>query len=282
MKNLSKIKPTLGTLLVLPAALLLCVTANAGITVTGSLTTPSTDADDQYLLLGKVNDVQNIGGSGQTSSGNNDASTYVANDRTSQGQTFTTGSNPLGYTLSSITVQHVLWNNYLNNGTWYNLVAGNTLEFQFGTIVGTTKTPIIGSTGVNNATFSGPGISGKGTSGTGTYLTFDLSQLAEQGMIGTLLPDTTYYFEIASGGGNPYFELNGADAASGLPQYAGGTAFSGTAPSTINSSYQPLNGDRVFVADLQSVHAAAVPEPATYAAGLCMAALLFFQRKKQS
>lgn len=214
--------------------------------VTASATAPATDAADQYYLPGNVDDVDNIDGSPGgvpiATSDANDASTYVAFDRTSQGMTFTTGSDPAGYAIASVTVRHVLWSNYLGNGTYYNIQSGDTFEFEFGSISGGVKTPVFDT---DLAGYSGPAWvnpPGPDNIGSGTYFTFDLSAAG----IGTLAPNTTYYFEIASGTGDPFFELSGTSA----DGYAGGNAFRGSTVGAIDGGYVALEGDRAFHVDL--------------------------------
>lgn len=217
------------------------------IPVTSGLTAPITDDDDRFYLTTNLNDGDNIDGTGVTSA-ENDESTYVAPDRSSKGQTFTTGPNSNGYTLQSFSIQHVIWPTFLTNGTWYDIQPGDTFEFQIGTLFDTVKTPI--HTGVGQ--YSGTAITGSGTSGSGRFLTFDLSGLGLQ----ALSPNTTYYFEIAPGSGGPYFELNGSKTG----DYAGGAAFrgnSGADAGTIASGVNLLTGDRIFHAELTEVPAPA-------------------------
>jgi hypothetical protein len=215
------------------------------IPVTSSLTAPATDADDQFFLATNLNDGDNIDGTG-IESDDNDESTYVAPDRSSKGQTFTTGSNAAGYTIESCTFQQVIWPVFLTNGTWYDIQPGDTFEFQVGTIFDTVKTPI--HTGV--AQYSGTATTGSGTSGSGNFLTFDLSDAG----LAPLSPNTTYYFEIAPASGGAYFELNGSKTG----DYAGGKAFRGNAGAdagNIASGVNALTGDRVFHAKLTKVAA---------------------------
>lgn len=229
------------------AVLLAPALSHGAVTVTGSLTAPVTDAADQFHLPGATDDVNNIDGTG-IAPWDNDASTYIAADKTSQGMTFTTGSNPQGYILSSITIQHALLNNWTDNGTWSDVVAGDSWEFQFGTISGNTKSVLFDT---DTATLSGAGftqLNPPANTGTGTFLTFDLT--AEG--LAILTANTTYYFEIASQGGDPFFEMNGTKT----DGYAGGTAFRGTTSATIDGTYLALAGDHAFHADLS-----AVPEP---------------------
>jgi hypothetical protein len=218
--------------------------AHGAVVITSGLAAPTTDLDDQFYLPGSVAESATMGT--HANSGANDALTYVANDRTSKGMSFTTGSNAGGYTISSITVQHVLWPTFVTNGTFYGVANGNTFDFEIGTISGSNLTPIL----TTAATYSGAGISGAGTSGTGTYFTFDLSGEG----LAALAPNTTYYFEIASGTGNPFFELNSTSA----DGYAGGQAFAGNNASILDTDnvVSLSSGDFAFHAGLT-----AIPEP---------------------
>lgn len=205
--------------------------------VTSSSTAPVADSDDAYYLASNIVESNTIGGT--TNSTDNDAQTYVAEDRTSKGQTFTTGSNPQGYSLQSFTFAHVGWPNFTSTGTYYDIQPGDQWEFQVGSMSGTTKTPLLKYI----ATYDGAAMTGNGTSGTGRYLTFNVSGLGVQ-----LSPGTTYYFEIAPLSGDPFFELNSAKNGN----YAGGTAFSGSNNGTIGTGVTPLSGDYVFLANLEA------------------------------
>jgi hypothetical protein len=221
------------------------IAAQAAVTITSSTTAPTTGLDDQFYLPGSIEEANTMGT--HTNSGANDALTYVANDRESKGMSFTTGSNAGGYTLSTITIQHVQWPTFVTNGTFYGVANGNTFDFEFGTISGSTLSSILTTT----AAYSGAGIStGVGTVGTGTYFTFDVSSEG----LAVLAPNTTYYFEIASGTGNPFFELNNTSA----DGYAGGQAFAGNNVSVLDTdnAISLSSGDFAFHAALT-----AVPEP---------------------
>src|SRR4051795_8935817 len=67
-----------------------------------STSAPSIGANDVSNLVGTTSGAANVNPEGGTYS-------YVAHDNVVQGQTFTTGSNPGGYILDSVTLQHVLY-----------------------------------------------------------------------------------------------------------------------------------------------------------------------------
>ncbi len=98
---------------------------------------PEISPSDVYFLGESTIDNQNIGGfPEQTYSGDNDYATYIAADRRGLGQTFTTGSNPEGYTMKGFWLKNVSYtqNLYGGNGTWWYLGATNMKNsiIQFG------------------------------------------------------------------------------------------------------------------------------------------------------
>jgi len=213
------------------------VYAPSAVPVTSATATPATDADDAYFLASGIGEPDTIDGT--TTSSANDESTFLAESRTSKGQTFTTGTNPQGYQLQSFAVQHVQWPTVTPNGTAYDIQPGDQWEFQIGTINGTTKTPLLKYT----AAYEGSAFTGNGTGGTGRFLTFNISGLNVQ-----LASSTSYYFEIAPLSGDPYLELNSSRTGT----YAGGTAFRGNAAGTIGTSVTPLDGDFIFHVNLEA------------------------------
>ncbi|MCB1130057.1 MAG: hypothetical protein KDN05_02945 [Verrucomicrobiae bacterium] len=205
--------------------------------ITSSTIQPQVDPDDESFFPGTVADADNI-------DAGYDPHTYIAHDTPSQGMSFTTGGNPGGYTLGSITIQQVL------NQTWADVQPGDLFSFAFGTLEGTTKTPLYQAP---NAIYAGTPINNGFTAGGGIYLTFDLSQVGE---IGTLSPNTQYYFEVAAKNGTGqvvYIDWNGASAGG----YDAGEAFSGDLAAEITPGYVAMTGDRAFHADLTAVVAPA-------------------------
>jgi hypothetical protein len=137
IKRTKLMKPTISgqiAKLVLAFSLLAPLTAGAAVTVTASLAEPTVGADDLSYLPGLVNEGNTIAG-GATSAVN-DAWTYIANDRTSKAQSFTTGANIGGYSLNSISVQHLNWINFTTNGTFFNIQNGDTFDIRVGTLSG--------------------------------------------------------------------------------------------------------------------------------------------------
>ena len=209
---------------------------------------PSIDSDDVHFLATGISETDTIAGTGNA--GDNDESTYIAEDRPSKGQTFTTGSSPQGYFLQSFTFQNVKWPALATGGTWYDIQPGDQWEVQVGSMSGSSsKVPML----KYSAAYDGTAISGGGDSGTGRYITFNVSGLGIQ-----LAPETTYYFEVAPLSGDAYFELN----SSRHGNYSGGTAFRGNTAGAIGTGVNLLAGDYVFHADLE---ARTTPAPGTIA-----------------
>lgn len=216
--------------------------------VTANATLPAEGSDDIAHLPTGIAEANTIDGDGANSA-TNDESTYVSPDRSSKGQTFTTGSQIEGYTLRTFTVQHVDWPGFIPSGTYYDIQTNDTWAIQFGILSGTSKTPIRTAT----AKFVSTPIAGGGTSGTGMFLTFDLTDA----VLPRLQPDTTYYIEISPAAGDPYFELN-SDGSGG---YAGGNAYRGDSADAVNlaSGVNPLSGDFIFHAGLATFGASMSP-----------------------
>ncbi len=219
------------------ATVQLQVSAPLAAPVTASATGPATDSDDPSCFPGGIVESGTIGGTATAT--DNDESTYAAENRTSKGQTFTTGSNPLGYQFQSFTFQHVAWPALTSPGTTYDIQPGDRWEFQVGTMSGTSKSPLLKYVAV----YDGAALTGSGNSGTGRFLTFNISGLGVM-----LAPDTAYYFEIAPLSGDPVFELNSSRTGS----YAAGTAFRGNTTGTIGTGVNALTGDFAFHANLEA------------------------------
>ncbi|MEO7933327.1 MAG: alginate lyase family protein, partial [Chthoniobacterales bacterium] len=233
-------------LLLSDAALAHPITFNS--TMTYSAAQPSGAADSVAQWSGAAFDAANIGGSGVNADGGanngtaNDASTRVTN-QTTQGQTFTTGSNANGYEVSGITVRLVGYTNNTATGanqpSW-NLGAVNwPTTVTVGKVNGTTHSLL----SIQNFMPGGEGNPGVGSSanGPGTYLTFNLPFPVH------LNPNTTYCFDVATGSS---FEWLGTSS----DPYAGGTAYTRS-----GSTITPLSGDRVFQVNMTASAAPYAP-----------------------
>ncbi len=247
--------------------------ASAAVVVTSSAAAPTTAGTaDLFYLPGPQFEANTINGD-STFTGDNDAYTYVSSDRNSKILSFTTGSASTSYTLNSITVQQVEQLGNQANGTYANVQSGQDFQVQFGNISGTTLLPTYTDT---SAAYTGSGFSDVGDTGTGTYdggqgiyLTFTFPTPL------TLAASTSYYFELTSGAGSPYFEMNSTSAIG----YAGGGAYVGDTPGQLDADNTVTadTGEFAFVAGLTAI---SVPEPTTAALGLAFAPLLLARRRR--
>jgi len=203
---------------------------------------PMPGPNDVSQLAGAASEAANIAG------GNDDA-TYIADDRPAQGQTFTTGAAPLGYRITSVSIQNPAYSHFLISAglQTYNVrvtqLAGSTL-----TVLASETAAATGSEPGNLG--DGPGAFGEG-GGTGRFVTFTFDTPV------VLLPNTQYGFDVGGFGDGPgpgrlYWDSNGT----GTDAYPGGTAYS-TGDNGIGTTGAIVRaGDRVFVAALTPV-----PEP---------------------
>ncbi len=240
----------IGGLLLSDAALAHPVTFDS--TITYSAAQPSGAADSVTQWSGAAFDAANIGGSGVNADGGanngtaNDASTRVTG-QPAKGQIFTTGSNPNGYEVSSITVRVAGYTGNTASGTnrpsWNLGPTNGPIVVTFGKVNGTTHSLL----SIQNFMAGGEGNPGVGTSvnGPGTHLTFNLPFPVH------LDPNTTYSFDLATGeGSSNHFELLGT---SGDP-YAGGMAYTRS-----GATITPLSGDRVFQVNMTASAAPYAP-----------------------
>ena len=260
---------------VIGAPLMMAPHASAAVTVTSSTSAPTTAGTaDLFYLPGPQYEANTIDGD-STFTGDNDQYTYVSGDRPSKILSFTTSSASTNYTLSSITVQQVEQLGNEANGTYAGVQNGQGFQVQFGTISGTTLSPAYTDT---SATYTGTGFSDTGDTGTGTYdggqgiyVTFTFPTPL------TLAASTSYYFELTSGAGSPYFEMNSTSAIG----YPGGGAYVDDTPGQLDADNTVTadTGEFAFVAGLT---ATAVPEPTTAALGLAVASLMLARRRRAS
>ena len=227
-------------------------------TLTFSTTAPTATSDAISNIVGATFDADNVGGSGTNADGSpnngsaNDGTTYVATDRPAQGQTFTTGMNPGGYTLSSITVRMQGYTTNTASGTnigSYKLnTTTSTFRLRVGKISGTTFIPYT----IEYAASGGTGNPGSGgtANGPGTYLTYTLKAPI------VLQPNTVYAFDLGTTG--DYFEMLGIrDAATGGNPYTAGTAYTSGASGAGGGTITTQTGDRVFQVNLTAYTAPA-------------------------
>lgn len=213
----------------LGASAALCALGHAGV-LSWSGTAPVVDGADIANFVGASADADNV-------NGGNDAGCFIAANRPALGQTFTTGSDPGGYILNSVTLQHV---QYDTDTSGFSVDAGwgNDFELRVGTKNGTTSftalvTENVPTVVTGNATLDTPGFS-NGT-GTGWYATYTLDNPL------SLAPNTTYGFTVYSPG--PYYQTNGNGTTS--DNYTGGEAF-GVEGATVFD----YPGDHVFHLDI--------------------------------
>lgn len=225
-------------------------------------TAPSVDGLDVANFSGVTNDAANI-------AAGDDAATYVAANRSPQGQTFTMGGT--AGLLQAVTVQDVnyaTWSSIDTGWTGYN---GGRFLLQIGTISGTNFTVIASEEAYMDA--SAPA-NAAGTAGSAYFATIALDTPV------ALAADTEYAFALTTTADfnpwdGPYFELNGDGTTSA--NYADGEAFTlGGTPGgeDINGNVTALTGDRVFHADV------VIPEPATVGlVGIFGTGILFMRRR---
>jgi alpha-D-xyloside xylohydrolase len=197
-----------------------------------------------------MNNVYAAGNAPATNGSANDGYTYVANDRASQGQTFTTGSSPGGYSLTDIWIRHAGYtantmdpNTPNSNGTWWQMAAGGglTLRITNPSQAGTANFVLRSETYSTTGNEGWPTSATSSLNGDGLWLHFTLATPV------LLATNTTYGFDLTSVvNNNCFFEWlgNSTDIFSGGTAYNGGTA--GTPDNTLN----PLVGDRVFLLQL--------------------------------
>ena len=234
--------------------------AHAFLGVTWSTTAPTVDGDDIYQLA-----VNSGGNEADNVQGGADPATYIAFDQGAQGNTFTTGSNALGYDIFSVTVKQDTSASGFSLDSGWDAFNGR-FELFFGQISGgifshdySFSSSLGGGIGyIGGDQAASPGFAGN-TGPVGSYLTLTLDAPIH------LDPNTIYgysVYTVADQFGGPYFSSDGTNT----DAFAGGNAF--TEASGVATEY--AGEDRVFAI---SVETTPVPEPQTYI--LTIGGLLF-------
>lgn len=241
-----------------------------GAVVSFSPTAPTPGPVDISNFVGAALDADNIGNG-------SDSSTYVAFDRQGQGQTFLTGGNAGGYSITGFWVQHCGYT--ANTGaTYYWMPVGSQLGIRVTNPAASGTPGFVLSSEVYAITGSEPDVLptaaiANSPNGTGTWVHVAL---------GTPVPlaaNTLYGFDLTGirttgSGADLFFELLGIkDTAVGGNPYANGAAYRTGSNGLANDILTTRTGDRVFVVEL-------VPEPTTIALlGLGSLAALRRRRK---
>lgn len=251
----SWLKPAPTVLALVIAALALAHPVGAA-TLVLTTNAPTPAANDVYNFVGGANDDANI-------SGGSDQNTYVAPDRPTQGQVFTTGtSSSGGYLLKDIWIRHCGYTTAATsgNGTWWNLTSGAvyTLRVTDPAQIGQSGFVLSSETYTANGTeYYGARWNGGSASspslGDDVWLHFTLSTPL------VVAAGTQYGIDLtgtAAGGGN-YFEWLG-NKTNGV--FSGGSAYTGTAGGTPGNTVTMDTGARVFLVQLGDV--SSVPQVA--------------------
>jgi hypothetical protein len=238
---------------------------------------PTPGPDDVHNFVGASRDANNVGTYDYDTWLNNET-TYIADDRPAQGQTFVTGSSEPVYLLTAVWIRHCGYTDSTdsgtaNNGTWYSMPTGSifgvritdpsasgTSNFVLGsetyTIQGTEENAL--PTSVSSS-----------ANGTGTWMRFVLDTPI------VVAPDTTYGFDVVSvtGNSNMFFEMHGIKDDSPSPPgnpYTSGTAYTSGAGGVANNTLTVAPGDRVFLVELVGAPpaTASIPYPADKATGV--------------
>lgn len=185
---------------------------------------------------------------------------YVANDQPVQGQTFTTGTNPNGYKLTSVSLRHVSYSTFiLVPGLNYTIRITRPLSATTLTVIAS-ETAEVSEDGSNCDTCNFPSFGNQYThvTGTGRYITFTFDTPVP------LAPNTVYGFDVGAADANGgdighYWETDGRDSTppphgatwTPMDPYPGGNAYnSGLSNGRGDNTMTNKAGDRVFVVAL--------------------------------
>ena len=213
------------------AAVLLYVTTvgslPAELVYTSSATAPTVDGADIANLAG-----------GSILGGGDEANWIFGLDRPSQGQTFTTGSDPAGYDLDAVTIQRAT-----GGTTSYSFE--NVTDLTYGLRIDTPSgTDLLATDLLNDTTAS---IAARATTSAGGNLVTDPAELdfvTLSGFSVHLDPNTTYSFDLVIPNGiSQGWKLN---ANTDVNSYSGGNAFSTGDNGNPSDTMTVRSGDRVF------------------------------------
>jgi len=224
------------------AAWISTVSSASALTLAISSSPPSPSPADVYNLTGAANDEANVNDGGTYSNGvDNDVFTYVAGDRPAQGQTFTTGANPKGYTLTSLWVRHVGYTRNLAPTYWKMTANGSlTLRITDPARAGSKSFVILSETYQTTGLEDWANTPQNSPNGSGAWLKFTFNAPI------ALLPNKTYGFDLSSSSLNAFFEWLGTSA----NPFLGGSAYQGSRRGGADMALNCLVGDRVFLVEL--------------------------------
>jgi len=245
--------------------------------VTFHTTEPTPGPFDIYNLVGASRDANNVGTYDYDTWLNNET-TYIADDRPAQGQTFVAGSSEPVYLLTGVWIRHCGYTDSTstgtaNNGTWCAMPDGSEFGIRITDPCNSGTSNFILGSETYTVTRTEPNISlipataTGSANGTGTWIHFVLDTPI------VVAPNTTYGFDVVSmaGGSNMFFEMLGIkeDAPGGNP-YTAGTAYTSGGGGVANNTLTVAPGDRVFVVELVGAPpaSASIPYPANNAKGV--------------
>lgn len=213
-------------------------------------TPPAPGPFDVYNFAGADSDSSNINGGA-------DQQTYVAYDRPTQGQNFTTPSGSGTFLISDIWIRHCGYTNTApGNGTWWGLGNGAVYTIRVTSPANNGNAGFVLSsetytaTGTENAGAIWTG--GNNSLGDDMWLHFTLATPI------SLSPSTKYGIDITAtteGGGN-YFEWHGLNSEA----LSGGEAYTGQSAHVPGNTVTTNTGDRVFLVQLGQVVPAVSPQ----------------------
>jgi hypothetical protein len=242
----------LAAILVAAGAVLLSLAAHAA-TASFSPNEPAPGPNDIFSLIG-------TGGTDYTNGVSKGNSAYIASNQSIVGQTFTTGNNPFGYLVNSVTLRQVTHKTYcevydIDYTIRITSTSGSSLA------VLDSETCFVPNGTPGNIPTIYPLYDYQPGSGIYVTFTFDAPWV--------LQPNTTYGFDVGGGTGYYYWETDGTNG----NVYAGGTAYASGQNGVGDNTFTPETGDRVFVVGLTALTApyapfiSSQPSPKTLYAG---------------